>query len=56
MRLHVGVCQKGLKLNPTAGFSIMTMLWVTECSVKLFMAKQNLLLGWNIPHIFDLAV
>jgi len=51
MGLHEGIRQKGLKPGPTAGFTIMTMLWVTEHSVKLCMAKLNLLLGWNISCI-----
>jgi len=32
MGMHEGVYQKGLKPSPTVGFSIMTMLWVTEHS------------------------
>jgi hypothetical protein len=48
--------KKGLKSGPSAGYCIMTMLWVTERSVKQFVAKVNLLLGWNITHILRFGI
>jgi len=56
MGLHEGVCQKGLKPGPTAGFSIMTVLWITEHSLSCVWQNEICCWAGTSPVFFDLAV